>query len=128
MGIQDGRDYLILAQDDLDAAIILSRLPHQLHNACFHAQEAAEKALKAVLLAEGIHFRKVHDIEYLIDRIREVYPDFPTFGVEAAILNQYSVDARYQKRFRDHVDEDEAQNAIRYAQTIVTACQKLIEP
>lgn len=83
MGIQDGRDYLILAQDDISAAIILSDKPHQYHNACFHAQEAAEKSLKAVLLAEGIHFRKVHDIEYLVDQIRGVYPDFPIFGVEA---------------------------------------------
>lgn len=48
-----------------------------------------EKALKAVLLAYGLYFRKVHDIEYLIDRIREVYPKFPTFGIEAATLDQY---------------------------------------
>lgn len=127
MGIQDGRDYLILAQDDLNAAIILGNIPNQYHNACFHAQAAAEKALKAVLLAEGVHFRKVHDIEYLIDQIRITHSDFPPFGIEAAVLNQYSIDTRYRRSFRDHVEKHEAQEAIRYAQVIMAECQKLIE-
>lgn len=70
MGIQDGRDYLILAHDDISATIILSDKPHQHHNACFHAQAAAEKSLEAALLTKGTRFRKVHDVEYLIDQIR----------------------------------------------------------
>jgi len=33
---------------------------------CFEAQQAAEKALKAVLLAKGITFRFVHDLSELL--------------------------------------------------------------
>ena len=33
--------------------------------ACFHAQQAAEKAIKAILLSQGIEFPLTHDIEEL---------------------------------------------------------------
>lgn len=32
----------------------------------FHAQQAVEKAMKVVLILEGIDFPKTHDLEYLI--------------------------------------------------------------
>ncbi|PJB41305.1 MAG: hypothetical protein CO105_14025 [Comamonadaceae bacterium CG_4_9_14_3_um_filter_60_33] len=31
--------------------------------ACFHAQQAAEKALKAVMCLHGLEFRRTHDLE-----------------------------------------------------------------
>jgi len=34
---------------------------------CFHAQQAAEKAIKAVLLSREIEFPLTHDIEQLLD-------------------------------------------------------------
>jgi HEPN domain-containing protein len=34
---------------------------------CFQAQQAAEKALKAVLIHRGIAFHKFHSIEVLLD-------------------------------------------------------------
>ncbi len=36
---------------------------------CFDAQQAAEKALKALLLARNIPFRFVHDLGELLNRI-----------------------------------------------------------
>lgn len=127
MGIRDAWDFLALAQDDLSAATILIREPHQYHNACFHAQQAAEKALKAVLLGEGIHFSKHHDLERLVDLIRQNDATFPPFTKECAILNEYGVDARYDPRMRDEVDRDEAQEAITLAQSIVAQCRHMLE-
>jgi HEPN domain-containing protein len=38
-----------------------------LEGLCFHAQQAAEKALKAVLIAKGIPPPKTHNIRILLD-------------------------------------------------------------
>ena len=127
MGIQDGRDYLVLANDDLRAAVALMKEPHQYHNVCFHAQESAEKALKAVLLTDGLRFPKKHDVELLVDLIRQSRPDFPAFAEGAVVLSQYSVEARYRRAFRDEVDEEEAQQAIGFAQDILVMCQELVQ-
>ena len=126
MGIQDGRDYLVLAHDDLNAARILVRTPTPYHNACFHAQWAAEKALKAVLLADGTHFPKAHDIEFLIDLVRQKRSDLPSFAESAAVLDQYNSDARYKRKFRDEMSADEAEAAIVYAEEIITACERFL--
>ncbi len=45
--------------------------------------------LKAVLLANGVHFPKAHDIEFLIDLVRQTRSELPTFSEAAAVLNQY---------------------------------------
>ena len=37
---------------------------------CFHAQQAAEKALKAALLYAGIPFDEDHDLNYLVRPVR----------------------------------------------------------
>ncbi len=126
MGIQDGRDYLILAPDDIDAARLLAHTPTQYHNACFHAQWAAEKALKAALLANGIHFPEAHDIEFLIDLVRQTRPELPTFAEAAAVLNHYNSEARYKRKFRDEIDADEAETTMVYAEEIIAACEELV--
>ena len=90
-------------------------------------KQAAEKALKAVLFGEGIHLSKHHDLERLVDLIRQNDATFPLFTKECAILNEYGVDARYDPRMRDEVDRDEAQEAITLAQSIVAQCRHMLE-
>jgi len=64
----DAQLWLRFAQDDLAAARLLatsSELPARL--SCFHAQQAAEKAMKASLVHASIPFRKTHDLVVLLD-------------------------------------------------------------
>ncbi|MHB1957196.1 MAG: HEPN domain-containing protein [Sulfobacillus sp.] len=42
------QEWLSFATRDLKAARVLSHLPGQASTACFHAQQAAEKALKSL--------------------------------------------------------------------------------
>lgn len=46
----------------------------------FHAQQAVEKAVKVVLMLEGIDFPKTHDLEYLI-----VLAEKQSIAMEAAV-------------------------------------------
>src|SRR5919109_3562814 len=56
-------------------------LPEQI---CFHAQQAVEKALKAVLIHAAVDFPFTHDLEELLDTFTEagivVPPDFLEVG------------------------------------------------
>ena len=63
-----GREWLVKATEDLAVAelVLRSDVPAR-WAACFHAQQAAEKALKALLVARGIDFPRTHALERLID-------------------------------------------------------------
>jgi HEPN domain-containing protein len=61
--------WLRLAREDQAAAIHLAAaddLPYRL--ACLLAQQAAEKAIKAVLVAEDVDPPKLHDLRRLLER------------------------------------------------------------
>lgn len=62
--------------------------------ACFHAYLAAEKALKAGLIASGVPFKKVHDLA----EIRGLLPPGRADAVDVADLelpNPWVIDGRY---------------------------------
>jgi HEPN domain-containing protein len=59
-------DWLRRAKSDLALASV-PRPPDVMYNKlCFHAQQAVEKSLKAMLIAEHIEFPRVHHIGYLL--------------------------------------------------------------
>ena len=62
--------------------------------ACFHAQQAAEKALKASLVVAGIEFRKTHDLVVLAALQPEPLRS-AVLGLELQLLQPWAVDARY---------------------------------
>lgn len=63
---------------------------------CFHAQQAVEKCLKAVLLVKGVTYRRTHDLDELVDRIMDAGITFP-FPVETfSLLTPFAVQLRYE--------------------------------
>jgi len=68
LDMDDPREWLALAVADLAAAKLL--VVHSQHSVvrlgCFHIQQAAEKALKAVLVANGVNPPRTHDIGRLL--------------------------------------------------------------
>lgn len=62
---------------------------------CFDAQQAAEKALKALLLFHKIPFRFVHDIAELLTVLEQNGVSLPESIKKAAELSDYAVEARY---------------------------------
>lgn len=61
---------------------------------CFHAQQAAEKALKAVLIRASVAPPKTHDLALLLKLVPARYPPLPD-PVAVAELTGYAVAARY---------------------------------
>ncbi len=90
----DPREWLRLARGDaLMASAEVPGAPLELF--CFHAQQAAEKAIKAVLLAAGVQFPHTHDIDRLVDLLEGIEIIIPREIREAGFLTEYAVQTRY---------------------------------
>jgi HEPN domain-containing protein len=74
--------------------------------ACFHAQQAAEKAIKAVLLSRGIDFPLIHDIEQLLEIAESNGIELPDHIREVGLLTPYAVESRYPGYWFEITDAD----------------------
>lgn len=69
------------------------------HVAGFLAQQAIEKALKAVLTARGVSFERSHDIDYLCGLIEDLGLPLTPELLEAVALTPWAVEFRYADPF-----------------------------
>ncbi len=90
-----------------------------LEDLCFETQQAAEKALKAVLLSKEIKFRLVHDLAELLTLLEQGGVSLPEDIRFAAALTDYSVEARYPGPF-EPVTEEEFREALLIAGNVVS--------
>jgi HEPN domain-containing protein len=88
--------WLAKSAGDLAAAEALSRADgfHADH-ICFLAQQAAEKAVKAALLAAGDDLPRTHDLGYLLDLLGESEPTLAAALRPTEELTPYAVQLRY---------------------------------
>lgn len=85
---------------------------------CFHAQQAAEKALKAVYLQHGLSFRYSRDLEESVSGLEANGIEVPPQVVDARVLTNFAWEARYPS-LTEPVTEDEYLEAIRHAGNVV---------
>jgi len=76
--------------------------------ACFHAQQCAEKYLKACLQEAGRPFRKTHDLVALLDLLLPAEPLWETMRPGLRALTVFAVDVRYPGERADKADAREA--------------------
>jgi HEPN domain-containing protein len=62
---------------------------------CFHAQQCAEKYIKARLCEAGISFGKVHDLVALLEQALTVERSMEKFREDLAYLSDFAVIYRY---------------------------------
>ena len=67
------------------------------YSICFHAQQAAEKNLKAYLAATGHPFPKTHDLSHLLRAATLHDSSFALLQVHAQVLAPFAVDIRYSE-------------------------------
>ncbi len=104
-------------------------------HACFFAQQAAEKALKALhILARG-RAARIHQVtgaSGLIQAIEVTFPSLTSFEKEAGILDQYYMATRYPDALPDNApyeefNEDQAEEAIGIAQRILSEVTRILD-
>ena len=66
-----------------------------LEDLCFDAQQAAEKALKAVLIKHGVAFPYVHDLDQLLELVEQALSGIPEEVQAAGLLTRFAVVTSY---------------------------------
>ena len=113
----DPREWLNRAMSNL--ALAKSKIPGTyLEDLCFEAQQAAEKAIKAVMIRRNIEFPYVHDLARLLSMLDEAGEEIPAVVRKAEELTRYALITRYPGIARP-VSEQEYAEAVAVAEEVV---------
>ncbi|MFM8810253.1 MAG: HEPN domain-containing protein [Chthoniobacterales bacterium] len=82
-----------------------------LETACYHAQQAVEKILKAFLISRGAAAPRTHNLVALLDTAVEFEPSTADLKEACSLLTPYAVDLRYPGDI-GVVEHIEAENAL----------------
>ncbi|MBI5428628.1 MAG: HEPN domain-containing protein [Nitrospinae bacterium] len=91
--------------------------------ACFHAQQCAEKYLKALLVFHEVDFPKTHDLILLENLAMAFSPGLK--GIQLHVLNRYSMEARYPGDW-EPITRAEAEKAIVIAKKVRDAARSVL--
>ena len=100
--LKEAQAWLRKAQSDLRAIEILikdSDFPPDI--VCYHAQQAAEKALKGLLTAYGVPFPRTHDL-VLLNRLLSSAIDVGVEPRALAELSYFAVESRYPGELEEY--------------------------
>jgi len=87
--IEKARSDLLNADNNL----VAPRVPYD--TVCFHCQQAAEKLLKALLVACGREYPTTHNLFVILEKVLEFDATAESLRQALAMLNSYSVEVRY---------------------------------
>ena len=113
----DPREWLNRAKSNL--ALAKSRVPGAyLEDLCFEAQQAAEKAVKAMLISLGVGYPYVHDLAHLLSMLENAGESIPDSVRKAGELTPYAMFTRYPGSARP-ITEREYTAAVETAEVVV---------
>lgn len=113
---QDVRAWLNFAGMDYEAANILySHHPKPCEIICYHCQQAAEKAIKALYIFFDIPggIPRKHDLSFLLNQIENKTEISKELRHYADALNVYGVVSRYPNEIQ--IDDERTKQALTYA-------------
>ena len=119
----EARRWLAIGQDDLRGAKVMPERDDVAPRlACFLAQQAAEKAIKARLINVGVPFPRIHDLLAL----RALLPTGAAVGLDdagLATLSIWAAEARYPGDLPEATAHD-AQSAVAGARALLEAARR----
>jgi len=119
------KDWMARAQGDL--ALAKSPLPEKgfYEDLCYHCQQAAEKAIKAIYQHKGWTFRYTNDLDDLLTGLNRQEVKIPQDVEEAAVLTNFAWETRYPG-FHEPVTEGEYQEALNQAERVIAWAEQMI--
>jgi len=99
---------------------------------CFQAQQAAELALKAVLIRAGERVILMHGVVALLKHVAAAHSTFGTLGGAARRLDRYYIGTRYPNGLAsgtaaENFDEEDFQTAVAAATEVLSAARQVVE-
>ncbi len=102
--------------------------------ACFQSLQAAEKALKSFLYFRGRTSVLSHSLADLVREAGLLDPSFAPLLPEAKHLDAFYISTRYPNGLMSadppsrYYDQGDANRCIQSARSILTACQRFVQP
>lgn len=93
---------------------------------CFQAQQAAEKAIKALYISKNIAFPYIHDISQLLAALEKEGVIIPKDIKTASTLTLYAAQTRYPG-LENPVSDEEYHKALVSAERVVVWAEKIIK-
>ena len=122
----DFRAWIRKAESDLKTAehtlALKERCPFD--TVCFHAQQCAEKYLKALLVSRTLDFPKTHDLRLLMQKIPGDI-NLKLHIEEVVSLNRYTIEARYPGDW-EPFNRGEAEKAVTIARKVRKAVKTFL--
>jgi HEPN domain-containing protein len=124
-----------LRQAEHDLAIVRNHRKQGQHSdACFMAEQASQKTLKAFLIAQGERSVPIHSVAQLAERCAALYSDFKKHIAPGRILDQYYIPTRYPDALAppavpfESYTEEQAQRAVKAAEAIYGLAARKLKP
>ncbi len=81
---------------------------------CFHAQQAVEKGLKAILIKNNVEPPRTHNLIFLLNQVSKIQ-NIPEKAASIINLEEYSILTRYPGDYQS-IGEDEYKASVRIAE------------
>jgi HEPN domain-containing protein len=120
----DPREWLNRARSNLVRAKVTLPFVY-LEDLCFDAQQAAEKAIKAVLIARGVDFPLIHDLSRLLTLLEQSGETIPQDIADATDLTKFAVAMRYPS-VAETVTTEEHRRAVVIAEAVVEWAERRV--
>lgn len=121
----DPREWLNRARSNLSLARAEAAGVY-LEDLCFEAQQAAEKAIKALLMLHSVAFPYIHDLGELLRLAEEAGEQVTNSVRQAGQLTRFAVFTRYPGIARP-VSREEYLHAVSIAETVVRWAEHVVE-
>jgi HEPN domain-containing protein len=117
---------LAKAEHDLVAARATLSTSQAMDMVCFHAQQATEKSLKALLALHDVEYPWRHDLGELLDLVKPFAPEMAALDDRVIQLSPFAVEARYDDTLAPSLNEavDALQTATEVYDLIARAVQR----
>ena len=115
------RGWLLRASEDLRAGRHdLTASPPLLNDVAFHAQQCAEKAMKAYLVHREQPFRKTHNLTELGGAVARLEPSLAELMRSASLMTEFAWRFRYPGELAT-VSQEDAMRALDTAESVLVA-------
>ncbi|ODS34232.1 MAG: HEPN domain protein [Candidatus Scalindua rubra] len=93
---------------------------------CFHFHQAAEKYLKAFIVAFDLEFEKIHNLISLLEICSEKDKSLLSLSDDCEYLNTAYIDTRYPVHWPTHYTKEDALKAKKSAENISSTIKRFL--
>jgi HEPN domain-containing protein len=123
--LDHARALLQKAANDLVAAQATLATGHAFDTVCFHAQQAVEKSLKAILALHDVEYPWRHDLGELLELVKPLLPEAAAYEDRIITMTPFAVEIRYDAEFEPSLAQ--AREALSTALQVQKLIDKVVE-